>query len=158
MKIRKAKKDDLNQICELGYRLLKFHCRFRRYYTPISDAKERKKGQMRYFTKELKKRNSLFLVLDDDGKVAGYSIARIEKDPPVLKDRLHGNFAEIFIDDDYQGRGHGSQLIRMSLDWFRKRGVKRAIVDYDASNQCAEGFYRKAGFRPFQNRLEAYLK
>lgn len=158
MKIRKAKESDLDQLCELGYKLLMHHSRYRKYYLPVSDDKKRIRLQKKYYKSEMKSRNTFFLVIDDGGRLAGYSIAKIEKDPPVLENRIKGNFAEIFIDKKYQGRGWGTKLLEKSLEWFRKRKVGRAIVAYDAKNQGAEDFYKKTDFKPFQNQYEIYLK
>ncbi|MBU0532191.1 GNAT family N-acetyltransferase, partial [Candidatus Micrarchaeota archaeon] len=143
MKIRKAKKDDIGAICELGYKLLKCHCQFRKYYTPISNSKKRKKIQKKYFSDQLNKRNSLFLVLEDNGKVVGYSIAKIEKDPPILAEPKKGNFAEIYIDTGCRGRGGGRQLLKQTMKWFKRRKIKRVIVDYDAKNLEGEKFYKR---------------
>ncbi len=158
MRIRKAKESDLDRLCELGLNLLRCHSQFRKYYVPVRDAAKRKRLQRNYYKAEMNRRNALFLVIADGDKLGGYSIAKIEKDPPVLLEPLKGNFAEIFIDADYRGKGFGSQLLRRSLEWFRKRKVKRAIVKYDAKNDAAGNFYSDAGFRPFQNEYEVYLK
>lgn len=158
MEVRKAKKEDIPTIIDLGHELLKHHHRYRRYYEPLSDSKEREKAQKTYYEKMLKARNSLFLVVEDACEVVGYSISKIEKNPPVLKEKSYGSLGEIYIDYDYRGKGLGTMLVRESMKWLKKRGIKRVIVDYDAKNKWAENLYRKAGFRPFQNKYEVYLK
>jgi len=158
MEIRKAKKTDLEGIFELGFKLLKYHTQYNDYYKPVKSKKEFKKGQKKYFTEQLKKRNSLFLVLDDDGKLAGYSIAKITKNPPVLKEKRRGEFAEIFIDDKYRGKNWGKKLLETSLAWLKKKKIHQVVVKYDAKNGWAENLYKKAGFHPFQNEYEVILK
>jgi GNAT superfamily N-acetyltransferase len=158
MEIRRAKKADLEEIFRLGYKLLKYHTQYNVYYRPVKNLREFKKGQRKYFTGQLKKRNSLFLVLDNDGKLAGYSIAKITKNPPVLKDKIRGEFAEIFIDEKYRGKGWGKKLLETSLAWLGKKKIRQIIVKYDAKNGWAENLYTQAGFRPFQNEYELILK
>lgn len=158
MKIRKAKKEDIPAVVELGHELLKHHHRYREYYEPVSNSKEREKAQRKYYEKMLKARNSLFLVAEDVGEVVGYSITKIEKNPPVLKEKLYGNFGEIYIDYDYRGKELGTMLVEESMRWLKKKKINRVIVDYDAKNKWAENLYRKAGFTPFQNKYEVYLK
>jgi ribosomal protein S18 acetylase RimI-like enzyme len=158
MKIRKAKKDDLDEICVLGLKLLKHHMRFRKYYTPIKDSKKRKKIQKKYFSDEIKKRNSLFLVLVSDGNIVGYSIAKIGKDPNIIAESVRGDLAEIYVDKEHRDQGWGTKLLQESLRWFKSRKIKRLIVKYDVKNKWAEKVYTKAGFRPFQNEYEKYLK
>jgi len=158
MKIRRAKESDIEQICELGFKLLKYHTKFRKYYHPIKDSTKRKRLQRKYFRTEMKRRNGLFLVIDDEGKIAGYSISKIEKDPPILLNYLKGTFAEIFVEEEYRNQGWGTKLLQTSLDWFKKKKIKRAIVAYDAKNKKGENFYKGAGFGPFQNQYEVYLK
>lgn len=158
MEIRRAKKEDLEEIFRLGFKLLKYHTKYNDYYRPVKNLKEFKSGQRKYFTEQLKKRNSLFLVLDDGGKLAGYSIAKITKNPPVLKDKIRGEFAEIFIDEKYRGKGWGKKLLETSLAWLKKKKIRQIIVKYDAKNGWAENLYKQAGFRPFQNEYELVLK
>ncbi|MBD3210766.1 GNAT family N-acetyltransferase [Candidatus Micrarchaeota archaeon] len=158
MKIRKARERDLDRLCELGYKLLKHHMKFRKYYTPVSEGKKRTRMQKKYYKEHIKKRSCLFLVLEQDDNAVGYSIAKIEKSPPVLNEKEYGNFAEIYVDRGYRNKGWGRKLLEKSLGWFRRRGVKRSTVKYDAKNPEGERFYRTAGFRPFQNEYEVYLK
>ncbi len=158
MEIRKAKKSDLEEIFALGFKLLKYHTQYNDYYQPVKNLKEFKKGQRKYFTEQLKKRNSYFLVLDDDGKIVGYSIAKVTANPPVLKDKMRGEFAEIFIDEKYRGKNWGNKLLEQSLAWLSKKKIRQIIVKYDAKNDWAENLYKQAGFHPFQNEYELILK
>lgn len=158
MEIRRAKGPDLDQIFTLGYKLLEYHTRYNEYYRPVRLKKEFRKGQRKYFTEQLKKRNSLFLVLEDEGKLVGYSIAKITANPPVLKERRRGEFGEIFIDERYRGQKWGRKLLEVSLEWLKKRKIRQVVVKYDAKNIWAENLYKKAGFRPFQNEYEMILK
>ncbi|MBU0527793.1 GNAT family N-acetyltransferase [Candidatus Micrarchaeota archaeon] len=158
MEIRKAKKSDLEEIFALGFKLLKYHMQYNDYYKPVKSKKEFKSGQKKYFTEQLQKRNSLFLVLDDDGKLAGYSIAKVTANPPVLREKKRGEFAEIFIDEKYRGKGWGSKMLEYSLAWLSKKKIRQIVVKYDAKNQWAENLYKDAGFSPFQNEYELILK
>jgi len=157
MRIRKARISDLDQIVELGYKLLKHHCRYRNYYQTSPNKAERIKHQKKYFRKELKSRNSHFLVAEQHGRLIGYVIGKIVNNPIILKEKKHGDVAEIYVDKAYRGKGLGTKLMKACFEWFKKRKVSRAVVKYDAKNKQAENTYRKSGFRPFQNEYSLDL-
>ncbi|MDX2138659.1 MAG: GNAT family N-acetyltransferase [Chloroflexota bacterium] len=54
--------------------------------------------------------------------------------------------ANVAVHPDYRGRGIARQLMRVSMDAIRKRGVA-AILQVDADNAIAEGLYSRLGFR-----------
>jgi ribosomal protein S18 acetylase RimI-like enzyme len=157
MKIRKATKKDLPEIVEISKGLLDYHVQFAKYYAPVKNSKERKKHHRKYFGKMIKARNSKMWVADD-GKVIGYAIAKIIKNPPVLKEKHHGDITEVYIISKYRGRGIAGKLIKEALSWFKKREIKRVVVIFDTRNKAAKKAYKKAGFRPFQEKHELYLK
>jgi aminoglycoside 6'-N-acetyltransferase len=50
------------------------------------------------------------------------------------------------------GRGHGSALLDAYATGLFSRGVPRLIIDPNPDNACALRAYRKAGFRPLEER------
>lgn len=158
MKIRKATKKDLSEIAEISKGLLDYHVQFAKYYAPIKNEKERKKHARKYFGKMITARNSKIWVAEHKEKVIGYAIAELVKNPPVLKEKYHGHIKEIYIISKYRGKGIAADFIKEIFAWFKARKMKRAAVLFDSRNKSAKKAYTKAGFRPFQEKYQVYLK
>jgi ribosomal protein S18 acetylase RimI-like enzyme len=150
MKIRKAKKEDLDAVVELGYGMLMFHTKFNTYYQPIKDRTKLREITSKYFLKLMRSRNALFLVAEDDGKIVGHAIGEIKKNPTGLLEEKHGEVGEIFIKKEYRRTGLGKQFIDDILDWLKTKKIKRVVVDFDSKNGIARTAYKKMGFSPFK--------
>jgi ribosomal protein S18 acetylase RimI-like enzyme len=157
MEIRKAKIADLPAINELALGQLDFHSRYSNYYRPLGPETRRKHGR-EYFGKIIRARNSLFLVAEGEGKVIAYAIGKIIRNPPVLEIKRSGEVAEIFIDEEYRGKGVGPKLVDEILAWFREKKIRHVFVIFDHRNRMAKRVYQKKGFMPFQEKWERYLK
>lgn len=55
-----------------------------------------------------------------------------------------GFIREFWITKPFRGRGHGSELLKLTEDWFLSHGLPRAVLTSDT----APGFYLKNGYRP----------
>lgn len=111
-----------------------------------------------------------YVLAGGDGRIAGYvtlSNGAIPvaftphglKFPPVqaVPTTLIGRLA---VDRAFQGRGHGSDLliyaIRKAVE--TSKNVASAVIEVDALNEQARGFYEHFGFRGLlDDRLHLYL-
>lgn len=84
------------------------------------------------------------LIVDVDGSVAGAIMYAEEHDP----DYRHAGI-DVFLGADYQGRGLGSEAIRVLARYlFDERGHHRLTIDPAADNERAIRAYEAVGFRP----------
>lgn len=157
MIIRKARKEDLDHVVELGFELLKFHTKFNTYYIPIKDKNKLREITSRYFLKLMRSRNALFLVAEHGGAIVGHAIGEIKKNAPGLLEEKHGEVGEIFIKKEYRRTGLGKQFIDKILAWLKKKKIKRVVVDFDAKNGIARTAYKKMGFKPFKEIYQMNL-
>jgi ribosomal protein S18 acetylase RimI-like enzyme len=157
MKIRKAHKEDLDNVVKLGFALLKHHSKFNTYYIPIRDKNKLREITSKYFLKLMRSRNALFLVAEDDGRIVGHAIGEIKKNPPGLLEEKHGEVGEIFIKKEYRRTGLGKQFIDKILAWLKKKKIKRVVVDFDSKNRIARSAYKKMGFSPFKEIYQMNL-
>jgi len=111
-----------------------------------------------------------YVLATEDGRIAGYVtlsngeipvaiVPRGLKYPPVLAvpTTLIGRLA---VDRAFQGRGHGSDLlihaIRKTVE--ASKGVASAVIEVDALDEQARGFYEHFGFRGLlDDKLHLYL-
>lgn len=157
MKIRKATMKDIDQIVELSKELCVDHERYSKYYALRKNKKEVKRLHKKYFGENIRKRTSIFLVVEDNTKLVGYAMGKIAKDPPIMRIVNHGELAEIYVQSRYRGKRLGSKLIQEILKWFKKRKLKRVVVLVDAKNKIAKKAYKKLGFQEHQEKYHMYI-
>jgi ribosomal protein S18 acetylase RimI-like enzyme len=63
---------------------------------------------------------------------------------------------QMSVDEEYQGKGIGSQLFEFIKQLSQEKGVKRIQLDVWADNEQAKAFYAKLGFE--QTRMELQYK
>lgn len=74
-------------------------------------------------------------VAEDAGRIAGFAIGNAET----------GNIWALFVDPEFEGRGHGRRLNDVMVEWLWSRGLKRLWLTTEAGTR-AERFYGLAGW------------
>ncbi|MGQ9632449.1 MAG: GNAT family N-acetyltransferase [bacterium] len=84
--------------------------------------------------------DGVFLVALDGESVVGTSaIRRLSEDDCELK--------RMFLLKEYRGRGIAKEMMTRLIDFARKRGYKRILLDTAQDMEAAIGLYRRFGFR-----------
>jgi GNAT superfamily N-acetyltransferase len=78
-------------------------------------------------------------------RIAGFSIG----------DARDGNIWAIFVDPTLHGQGYGRQLHGVMVDWLFAQGLTRLNLGTQPDSR-AEAFYRRAGWRPTDEGLDAH--
>lgn len=87
-----------------------------------------------------------------DGRLAACIFASIERHIPGPKDNgLRGYVASMCTEPELRGRGLGTELLNVALNWFEQRGVSRARL---WATESGAPIYRKIGFVTSQNPFE----
>jgi ribosomal protein S18 acetylase RimI-like enzyme len=94
-------------------------------------------------------RNGVAYIAKEGDNVCGFSFAYVERGYLLFKDEKQGYIRHIFVRPKYRGRGIGHALIRETLDWFRKKGVKRIVLDVNTRNRRARKLYESLGFKEY---------
>jgi ribosomal-protein-alanine N-acetyltransferase len=81
-----------------------------------------------------------FLVAEVDGKVVGYLIG-------TLRWGASGHIMAIGVYPEYRKRGVGTALMVQILDILHMRGAKNVRLEVRKSNDVAQLFYQKLGFK-----------
>ena len=83
-----------------------------------------------------------FLILEADGRIAGFCWTKVHDDPPV------GEIYAIAVDPDFAGRGLGLPLTHAGLEYLhRQRGMDAGMLYVESDNAAANRIYQKLGFR-----------
>ncbi|HEX8147312.1 MAG TPA: GNAT family N-acetyltransferase [Pyrinomonadaceae bacterium] len=79
-----------------------------------------------------------------NGEVAGYSVIAFG-----FSVEFRGRDAfvdELFVKDEFRGRGLGTAAIRFAEGLCRERGVRALHLEVERENTAAQSVYRRAGF------------
>ena len=81
----------------------------------------------------------------EPGRIAGFAIG----------DNRDGHIWAMFVDPALHGQGHGRALHDVMVAWLFAQGHKRLDLGTQP-NSRAEAFYRRAGWQPTEEGLDAY--
>jgi len=148
--VRKATSKDIEEILSLNDKLFKYESQFGNMYNLDWTYSDRGKE---YFQKRLTEKSGLVFIAEEKDNIVGYLCGYID----TYSYRSVNPIAEIenmFVLEDFRGRGIGSNLIRSFEVECRKREVTRFRVGFIFQNKKAERFYTKFGFDEFEKYLE----
>ena len=100
-------------------------------------------------------RSAVFVAEEESGDLAGYCLGMILENPPVLPVQFSGYVSEIAV--HRRREGVGGRLIEAVHGWFRERKIPYVEVNVSVRNEAAGGFWRKAGYADFLERLRIEL-
>jgi ribosomal protein S18 acetylase RimI-like enzyme len=87
-------------------------------------------------------RSSRVYVVEEDGEVVGFASGGRER---AEEPGYNGELYAIYLADDFQGRGHGRELVRAVVAGLREIGLEEMIIWVLRDNAPARGFYERLG-------------
>ena len=155
MKIRTAKIEDIDQIMlvfkdydesSIGYLPTKYKL-MRNKKKPV------KKHIKLALEKDIKQKNSKYLVMKDENKIIGYIFGEIRDDSHPLYNRPKtGELNDIAVLKEHQGKGISTKLWEELLAWFKKNNCEMVTLSVNCNNKAQE-IYKKWGFDLFYLRM-----
>jgi [ribosomal protein S18]-alanine N-acetyltransferase len=154
MKLRKAKKEDFEEYYKLEVE-----------YTKYNNSLEKEKKlrykvvkteQKKSFLKNLKKRNKLFLVLEEEGNLFGYLYGTIEKGAyPGYRSGVKklGYLENIYVSKKIRAKGFGRKLIDEYLKFLKEKKIQYVFLHAVIPNKIALEFYKKLKFTPIEYKM-----
>lgn len=104
-------------------------------------------GYGEFLGSQLLDADSIVLVAEVAGRVAGYVYAGIE---PLswkeLRDEA-GFVHDLLVEDDARNAGAGRQLLEAAIAWLGQRGMPRVVLWTAARNEGAQRLFARRGFR-----------
>ena len=83
-----------------------------------------------------------FLILETEGRMAGFCWTKVHDDPPA------GEIYAIAVDPDFAGRGLGMPLTNAGLEYLHhQQGMTAGMLYVESDNAPANRIYQKLGFR-----------
>jgi len=149
--IRKAASKDAPKIKELYLQLmLKFE-----KIEPYFYAQDRNywKTKANFRIREfMRKKDILFLVLEENKDMVGFVHLVIEKREQIFKLKNMGYIDALYVKPGFRKKGYGKLLLKESLKWFKKKGVVFYTIITSAKDKSANQYWKKRGFREWEIR------
>ena len=149
LKIRKARKKDLESILCLGDKLVQFHNNFDPYYTVYSKYEDSRE----YYQEQLTKKDTLYVVAEVGGNIVGFASCYIISIPKTKAPKI-GVLVANFVQKEFRGKGVGTKLYNFRMNWFKKQKVSFVEMNVDARNKKALKLWKKFGFEDYQIKLK----
>lgn len=154
--IRKAKKQDIEEITSMLLELNKSHDKFNRAFFK---RKKNARGIFKKFAKKaVTKRDWLALVATENGKYLGYCISHKDRVPPVYKCQNQMAVSDIYVRKKYRGKGIGKILLQEVQKWAKKKGARFLTLSMDTKNRKAASLYEKFGFSKSRYTMHKKVK
>ena len=99
--------------------------------------------------KNVYSRKSCFLVAEDEGRIVGVAIGKLDRRAPVHEVKDIGFILSMYVAEDYRRQGVGKLLMDGLSKWFRKKGISYMELHAHSDNPAALGAYEKYGFKTY---------
>jgi len=91
--------------------------------------------------------NGIAFVAERDGRIIGHAVLVPTEDGKEVD-------VTIFVHQDFQNRGIGQRLMKVTIDYSKKKGYKGMMLVTERTNVRAIHVYKKLGFKVVDPYLE----
>lgn len=138
---RKATKNDLGALLEMGYELFLVEKNFEPLMTFSREEAENR------YARQLQHSDALFLLLYVNENIAGYAYAHLDTSKHMSTSRPECDLEVIYLHSQFRGRGLSSFLISEVIQWAKEKNVFRVKTDIFAKNKASIQAFEKQGFQ-----------
>ena len=159
IEIREAKTKDLISILKLNKKL--FVKEYNEFDSSLNlDWTYSKRGQ-EYFSERIKYNNGKVLVVEKENIIIGYLCGGIQEQEEekefYRKDGIYAELENMFIEKEFRSLGIGNKIVKLFIEWCRKKKVNHINVTASFQNKKALKFYRRYGFNDYDAKLDLKL-
>lgn len=154
IKIRAAKKYDLEDITDLWYELATMHEDIMNGYDLSPNPKAEWMDIMR---DSFDDDNFITFVAEENGEIIAFVSSILRRRASFFKVKNMGIIMDIFVRGDRRGEGIGTSLVEAAEDWIRRKGVRLAIVTVAPENNDANDFWNGHGYNTYLLRRRKEL-
>jgi ribosomal protein S18 acetylase RimI-like enzyme len=144
--IRRATREDLPVLGQLGAELVRGHYEFDRdrFMAPRPHTE---RGYASFLGAQLEDDEVAIFVADRGGEVVGYVYAGLE--PANWKElrEAAGFVHDVLVTESGRRLGVASALMRHAIGWLREQGAPRVMLWTAAPNVPAQALFERLGFR-----------
>lgn len=158
MKIRNYKKSDHKQVIGLLDEFLIYKREtYGKEILEFDDHIDKKKEKyIKSILKSFEKKDSHFLVAENDEKVIGYIIGKTALNEYKIRNNT-GHIQSFYVTKKYRGTGVGKELYNALIKWFKTKKCDNLELDVYATNKKSVNIYEKWGFKPITIQMKRKL-
>jgi ribosomal protein S18 acetylase RimI-like enzyme len=90
---------------------------------------------------------SVFLVAEEEGRIAGFLIGTVERNIPIYRLEEFGFIHDMWVEPEFRRRGLARGLVLAAVERFRALGVTQVRLETAAGNEAARRLFASCGFR-----------
>ena len=145
LKIREARKKDLDEILKLDLNLLDYEAKID---TSLKSSNQKiKEFEKDFIIKKFNDKNARIFIAMFNFKIIGFCYGFVQKLDPNHRINPVGYLCSCYVKGKYRGRGIGEQLANKLINWFKSKRIKRVVLDVTKKNINAIKVWRKLGFK-----------
>ena len=157
MKVRRGTNKDFEEIWQIEIEDRIYHKKItRKEYSQLNKSKIDKKARIEFLKwrqKDLKDKNKMFLIAEEDNKIMGHIGGHIFKwiwsdNPPKVF-----NIDTIGVLSKYKKKGIATKLIKELEKMLKKKGVKFTYLGVWGKNKPANKLYKKNNYKTYRTEM-----
>ena len=153
MKIRKAKKEDIESIdkiyCKGIFDEVKLQFPNKTKKEIISDLEKHKKERIKGFNKDFISVLNYWIVIEEDKKIVAFGHAEINK-----YDKKKAGIEKVYVLKEYRNKSFASAIMRDLLRWLKNKGIESISSGIFIKNTPSIKMHEKFGFKITAVRLQ----
>jgi ribosomal protein S18 acetylase RimI-like enzyme len=156
MKIRPATSEDCPQLAVLNHTVQTSHAESE----PLLFKQDPDAGQVTdFFMDMLDDPDNHILILEEEGKAAGYLFLQIIRRPENAFMQAYSmiHIHHIAVVTEKQGSGYGTKLLEAACILAQEENIPRVVLDTWSFNTAAHKFFKGRGFKTFNLRMSKML-
>ena len=150
IKIKRAKPQDVEHICDLWKEFMDFHRERDRIFTRSFDGH---KKFATFISDHMSKDTSSVLVAECHKEIIGYCLAWIGKYPAVFEIQEYGYISDLAVTEVWRRQGIGRKLLEEAQKWFFERNIHRLELRVLSANDLSASFWKKMDFITYTEML-----
>jgi ribosomal protein S18 acetylase RimI-like enzyme len=144
LKIRPGRIKDKEQVLEIWKELMEYHIQISSVdYDMVDDAPE---IFMKFFENNVRSRNKMAIVAEEDRKIIGYMLGAIQKRPPLFKTTHQAFITDAAVLKSNRNLGVGTKLLYRFVTWAKEKGMTYIALAVVPENDIGRNFWKKHGF------------
>jgi len=150
MRIRKATLDDFEALKKFKILSKKEELKYSETLKPLKNTK---KKYLEFLKIDLSRQWRVVFVAVENKKIVGMIIGKRYNAISISRFKRKGYMSNLYIDKDYRKKGIGMKLLRHTLKWLKKQGVKHVSLEIHTNNSVAQKVAHKIGFKDYTIKL-----
>lgn len=106
-----------------------------------------------YFKNEIKNKNNILLVYEEDEIIVGYVYLKQVKDEEKCGYLVDG----LYVEEEYRNRKIATKLLEYSLNILSDKKIDFVDINVLVKNKIAKYLYNKVGFEDYKIQMRKYM-